>query len=150
MVNKTSSLQPLKLKAEDLQDLSVISTFLQDALVPFIGMQYNPSTHQFSMLTHRFRWEENPLIQKGVSSYERIQSFFHVHHVTDVKTHGITDPHNPNQILNLLAVTHEKNYMILTFSGDIHIQLNVEKISAHIKDDDSVTWPTSLKPHHPD
>lgn len=150
MEEKTSSPSPLKLKAEDPQDLSIISTFLQDALVPFIGMKYDPSMRQFCMLTHRFRWEENPIVQKGVSFYERIQSFFHVHHVTDVKTLGIKDPHNPHQTLNLLSITHKDNHIVLTFSGDVHVQLNVEKISAHMGDDSTVSWPTSLKPHHPE
>lgn len=150
MINKSSSSHPLKLKAEDPQDLSIISTFLQDALVPFIGMKYDPSSRQFVMVTHRFRWEENPVIQKGISFYERIQSLLHIHHVTEIKTLGIKDPHNPNQTLNLLSITHQNAHIVLTFSGGMHVQLNVEKISAHMGDDDTVSWPTSLKPHHPD
>ncbi len=139
---------PLKLRAEDSKDLTVISTFLQDALVPLVGMHYDTENRNFSFFGHRFRWEKNPEQHEGQNLYERIQSFLHFHHVKEIKTQGIPEVKNPNETLNLLSVTTEDSkHILLTFSGGKKVRLTVDQISAHLHDTDT-TWPTPAKPHH--
>lgn len=143
----TSLLPPLKLKAEDEEDLTILSTYLQDALVPLISMTHAPQESRFSILTHRFRWEKNPPLQEKPSLYERINSLLHFHHVQSVTSKGLEDPHDPNKTLNLLCITFHKNTILLTFSDDAHIQLTVEKIFVFLGDT-NIYWPTSVKPSH--
>ncbi len=137
----------LKLRAENSEDLTLISTFLQDALVPFISMTHDPKTQVFSLLTHRFRWEKSPVSQDGSTLYERINALLNIHHVKNFQKKGLKNPHNPNQTLNLLCVTSEDNTIILTFSNNIQVQLSVEKMLV-LLGDQNISWPTPHKPSH--
>ena len=47
----------LKLRAEDAEDLAVISACLQDALVPVRDLAYVPEDRTFLLVANRFRWE---------------------------------------------------------------------------------------------
>ena len=47
----------LKLRAEDTEDLAVISACLQDALVAVRDLAYAPEEHSFLFVANRFRWE---------------------------------------------------------------------------------------------
>ncbi len=60
---------PLKLRAEDEEDLAVVSTILQDALVPVGEMAYLPEEKRFVLVANRFKWEAPPL--SGGRLYER-------------------------------------------------------------------------------
>ena len=51
---------PLKLRAEDEEDLAVVSTILQDALVPVAEMAYLPEEKRFVLVANRFKWEAPP------------------------------------------------------------------------------------------
>src|SRR5207244_12488326 len=45
---------PLKLRAEDEEDLAVVSAILQDALVPIGEMAYLPEEQRFVLVANRF------------------------------------------------------------------------------------------------
>src|SRR5260370_7067427 len=47
----------LKLRAEDAEDLAVISACLQDALVAVRDLAYAPQERSFLFVANRFRWE---------------------------------------------------------------------------------------------
>lgn len=143
-----SNLPPLKLRAQDATDLSVISTFLQDALIPLVGMHYDINTRSFSLFGHRFCWEKKPRVQENQTFYQRVYSFLHFNQVNTIKTQGISAAKNPNDTLNLLSITSEDpTHILLTFSGGKKILLTVSQIAAHLHDTDT-NWPTSVKPQH--
>src|ERR1051325_4571288 len=48
---------PLRLRAEDAEDLAVISACLQDALVAVRDLAYDPGAAMFVLVANRFRWE---------------------------------------------------------------------------------------------
>ena len=48
---------PMKLRAEDRDDLYVISGCLQDAIVPIGEMCFLPDEKRFVMVANRFKWE---------------------------------------------------------------------------------------------
>ena len=50
-------LPPLRLRAEDAEDLAVLSACLQDALVAVRDFAYDPGARVFIMAANRFRWE---------------------------------------------------------------------------------------------
>jgi hypothetical protein len=49
---------PLRLRAEDEEDLAVISACLQDALVAVGDLAYDPGARVFLLIANRFRWED--------------------------------------------------------------------------------------------
>jgi hypothetical protein len=49
---------PLKLRARDLEDMAVIASVLQDALVPLRDVAFLKREKRFVMVVNRFRWEE--------------------------------------------------------------------------------------------
>jgi len=50
-------MQPLKLIALDEEDLAVVSSHLQDAVVRVGDMVYQPSKKRFAAVLNRFDWE---------------------------------------------------------------------------------------------
>ena len=48
----------LKLRAEDAEDIAVIATCLQDALVQVSDIAYLPEERRFVMVANRFCWED--------------------------------------------------------------------------------------------
>ena len=51
--------QPLRLRAEDGDDLQVVSTLLQDAICPASEMKWRRRERRFAVLVNRFRWEDS-------------------------------------------------------------------------------------------
>src|SRR5207237_2284427 len=63
---------PLKLRAEDAEDLAVISACLQDALVTVRDLAYVPQERSFLLVANRFRWEIGLRPALGEAAYERV------------------------------------------------------------------------------
>src|SRR5437763_17207664 len=61
----------LKLRAEDADDLAVISACLQDALVPVADLAYVPEDGTFLLVANRFRWENGLRPAPGEAGHQR-------------------------------------------------------------------------------
>jgi hypothetical protein len=138
--------KPLKIFADDQESLTIVSTFLQDALLPLTGIHYEEKDKRISLLFNRFRWE-NTTSATTAETHERIHTGVAFSNVDKVEYIGL-EPHHKSSALNLLAIRHEKNYVNLIFSGKAEIRLNTKKLSVHVKDM-SEAWPVSKKPSHP-
>src|SRR5215813_15441067 len=62
----------LKLRAEDAEDLAIISACLQDALVPVRDLAFVPEDREFLLVANRFRWEGGLQPAPGEAGYQRI------------------------------------------------------------------------------
>src|ERR1700759_2356224 len=67
---------PLRLRAEDAEDLAVISAVVQDALISVKDLTWERAEHRFTLVANRFRWEsKEPGEQNdgldGEAAYER-------------------------------------------------------------------------------
>lgn len=136
----------LRLAAKDSEDLKVISAHMQDALVRLADIRYLAKSRQFAFVANRFAWELQP-------KPERRRSGLHFEHVLSVKQHGIM-AQAKDAILSLLAITFEpgpepSGTVVLTFSANCTIRLEVEYLDLHLKDLGGV-WATHLTPHHGD
>src|SRR4051794_36270928 len=90
----------LKLLALDTEDLEVISTHAQDAVVRVADMGYARGDRRFALLMNRFDWESGTgRRDKGV----RKRAALHFDAVQSVVTNGF-DPGAPEGVLNLLAI----------------------------------------------
>ncbi len=85
----------LRLLARDEDDVAVVSTLLQDAIIPGADMKFNRNTSQFIFVANRFCWEIPPL--DGVTStngkpvYERRLCGICIRHISMVQHHNWPD-----------------------------------------------------------
>lgn len=143
----TLDLKPLKILAKDLEDLKIMSAHLQDSIVPYLSMQYDPKTETFQMLTNRFCWEHDPQEHEGKPIYHRVHSGFEIHHVKGLKKKGFTGSDN-ERMYNLLTINGDKEGVIhLVFSDHHEIQAHIADM--HVKlGDVTHPWPTHHHPKH--
>jgi hypothetical protein len=135
----------LKLLARDEEDLAVISTILQDALIPVSEMAYLPEDQRFALVANRFRWEAPH--DRPRDNFERRFTGLSIGGVTAVRRRGFS-PGDPTRILALLAVRRVAGALQLDFAGGASIQLETGEILCHLNDL-SEPWPTRWQPRHP-
>ena len=135
----------LKLKAEDADDVSVLSAVLQDALVAVGEMAWLPDERRFVLVANRFRWE--PGTAESRRNFERTLSGLRVDDVRGVQRRGFS-PRDAERILVLLAIRAEDGALTFEFAGGGAIRLEVERVLCHL-DDFGEPWTTRWRPSHP-
>ena len=136
----------LKLVAFDQEDLAIISTHLQDAVIRVGDLKYLPKEQRFALCARRFDWECEP----GEPPRRRLTGL-HFERVLAARTRGI-DRGNTDAVLNLLAITFEETdspsgTATLVFSEGAAIQLDLECIETQMKDLGPV-WEAEGRPVH--
>ncbi|MHA1538806.1 MAG: DUF2948 family protein [Alphaproteobacteria bacterium] len=130
----------LSLKAADAEDLKIIATVLQDAVIALTDMKYMAADRLFVMLVNRFRWEE------GKDS-ERINCGVAFEGVEAVQVRGM-DLADRSQYLELLTVREDEGGVRLVFAGGAEVRIEAETLACHIRDLGE-PWPAAARPHHP-
>ena len=136
----------LKLRAEDAEDLAVISACLQDALVPVRDLAYVPEDRTFLFVANRFRWENGLSPAPGEAAYERTLCGITFSEVAAVSYNGFRRTED-SRILSLLAIRPEDGAVHLEFSGGATIRLEVARILC-LATDLGEPWPTQWQPRH--
>ncbi|WP_373502717.1 DUF2948 family protein [Aestuariivirga sp.] len=134
----------LKLSALDTEDLAVISTHMQDAVLVVGDMGYSPKRKQFALLANRFAWDEAEIRQ-------RRRTGLHFDRVLAVKTLNIPMTEK-DAVLSLLAVSFAEidapaGEVLLTFSGGATVRLIVECLECQMADL-GPAWSTENVPQH--
>ncbi len=143
-------MEPLKLIALDEEDLAVLSSLLQDAVLRVADMTYLPKQKRFAAALNRFEWEK--AARESGKDYKRRRSALRFDRVFNAKLKNIK-PRAGDRVLSLLALSFTPKEapggtLTLTFSGDASIQLDIECIEAELKDL-GPEWRTRHKPQHP-
>lgn len=148
--------QPVRLMAKDAEDLAVVASCLQDALVPLAEMRFLKSEKRFVMLANRFRWEQSDPQRaegRGDASYadasagnQRINAGICIDGVTGVRSRGI-DREKPAKFLSLMTLSLDGNLLNLVFAGGGVIQLEIDRPSVFLQDFGEA-WPTQWRPDH--
>ena len=142
---------PLKLMAVASEDLKVIATLVQDAVIPLPEISWRPKQNRFALLINRARWED----RVESASIERVQSVLVFDDIIKVSKVGI-DQHNLENVLSLLTINWEGSLQTtgvfqLVFSGQGIISLRAECINVLLRD---VTRPyqatSKRRPKHED
>jgi Protein of unknown function (DUF2948) len=136
----------LKLRAEDAEDLAVISACLQDALVPVRDLAYVTEDRTFLFVANRFRWESGLRPAPGETGYQRTLCGISFTEVTAVSYSGFRRSEDA-RILSLLAIRPENGAVHLEFSGGAKIRLDVTRIRCRARDIGE-PWPTQWQPRH--
>ena len=143
---------PLNLGALDVDDLKVVASLTQDAVLPSSEMKWDRANARFALLLNRFRWED---ADARAAVPERVQSLLAFDGVTGVSTSGL-DRNDPDTIVSLLTITFQgtddpSGHILLTFAGDGALRLSVEAIEATLKDvTKPYVAPSKQTPKHPD
>lgn len=141
----------LKLLALDAEDLSIISTHMQDSVFKLKDVSFDKKYGQLLLSGNRFVWESGT--KKGHTP-ERCRSVLALKRVGNVRSHGFNRD-NKEQVLSLLAVQFTQNgegpdgTIELVLSGGGAIALDVECIEAQLTDV-SGGWDTASRPQHPE
>ena len=138
----------LKLAAIDEEDLAIVSTFVQDAVLKVGDMVYLPKQSRFALAVNRFGWEAAGERSK---TYQRRRTALVFDRVRAVRTSQI-DRERPDEILELLAVRYlpaeaPEGTIDLCFAGGGGVQLDVECIETRLTDL-GAAWSTEHKPWH--
>ena len=139
----------LKFIALDSDDLAVVSTHLQDAVVKVADVVWMPQDKRLVIGLNRFDWEAtlDPSPQ-----YRRRRSVLRFDRVLGCKCRHVT-PAEKEMVLNLLDVEFEEKdapggVVTLNFSGDAALRLEVECLEVELADLGAV-WTTTTCPGHP-
>ena len=138
----------LKLVVLDEEDLEIVSTHLQDAVVKVADVLWRPQENRLVVALNRFDWES---AQADKPEYRRRRSALRFERVMSCKSLNVS-PAGKDDVLNLLAVefseTDEPSGVVtLTFSGGAALRLEVECLEAELADL-GPTWTTAACPAH--
>jgi hypothetical protein len=138
--------EPLRLLAEDEDDLAVISAALQDAIAKVGDIEWDARGRRFTLALNRYLWE----VPGGLLG-NRVRAGLQFGSVLAVKSRNLRrDP--PDAVIELLAVRFEPGdtpggAIRLAFAGGGDLELTVECVDAALADI-SAPWPTSSTPAH--
>ena len=129
----------LKLKAEDAEDLQVLSAHLQDAIGRVGDMAYLKAKRRFAAVFNRFMWEEAERETTGKKQpFRRVRSGIHFDGVLGVQVQRVRQS-APDAVIELLAIKFEPKeegagIVTLVLAGGGAIKLDVECIDAEMSD----------------
>ena len=129
---------PLRLVAQDAEDLKVVSSLLQDAVLPVTELKYDAKRHRFAALLNRFRWEDRLEAERVGRAYARVRSVLVVEDVRKVQSFGF-DRSDKDLVLSLLSISFEPGEdgtgrLTLVLAGDGAIALDVEALDLRLDD----------------
>jgi hypothetical protein len=144
-------MDPLKFVALDPDDLEVISTHLQDALIKVADVIWRPQEQRLVIALSRFDWLS---AQSDRPELRRCRSALRFERVCACKCNKHVNPAGKDGMLNLLAVEFEQTdapagVVTLIFSGGAALRLEVECLEAELADL-GPAWPTDTRPAHSD
>src|SRR5882757_2621545 len=138
--------QPMKFVALDRDDLEVVSTHLQDALVKVADVLWRPQEKRLVIALSRFDWLAAEATRPEL---RRCRAALRFDRVNCCKCRSV-NPYGKDAVLNLLAVEFEETdapagVVTLTFSGGGALRLEVECLEAELADL-GPSWPARPTP----
>ncbi|RZJ17621.1 MAG: DUF2948 family protein [Brevundimonas sp.] len=135
------ALEPLRLLAEDAEDLQIISAALQDAILRPVDIVWEKAARRLTVTLSRFCWE---------CGGTRVMAAMQFGDVEAVKSRRL--PRAPESALELLALDFEPTEapggrVILMFAGGGDLRIDVECLDAVLADL-SDRWPARVAPLH--
>lgn len=139
---------PLRIRAEDKEDLAIIAAAIQDAAFLMGDVAYDPRARRFSATLNRFRWDT----AKKRGPYERIRSVLALDTVLAVKSRKVRlgAAEAAGVLLDVdfeAGAESPAGVVILRLGGGGDIRLEVECIDATLTDL-GAPWPTPTRPDH--
>jgi len=139
----------LKLLALDNEDLQVISTYAQDAVIRIVDMVF--SDGHFILMMNRYAWEKDKFNKRKKDKGQRARSILRFDYVQNVKAKGF-DLNAKEGVLELLSISFEEKEKpqgnaILSFAGGATINLSLECLEVKLHDL-GAAWKAKNRPEH--
>ena len=137
---------PLRLLAQDADDLQILSAALQDAVAKVGDIRFDPADRTLTVALNRFRWEA-----EGDVRHERVRAALQIGSALSVQARKIRrEP--KDAVLELLAIAFEPGVppggaVMLTFAGGGDLRVEVECLDVALADV-SAPWPSRHAPRH--
>lgn len=136
-----AAVEPMRLLAEDADDLQIMSAALQDAILRPVDIVWEPAARRVTLTLSRFCWE---------CGGTRVMSAMQFGDVSAVKSRRL--PRGPETALELLAMDFlpadaPGGRVMLMFAGGGDLRIDVECLDA-VLTDLSERWPTRAAPAH--
>ena len=141
----------LNIGAFDKRDLEVVSSLVQDSILPTSEIKWLSNSDKLAILINRFRWEETKLSQG--KNLERVRSLLMINHVKNVSSSGFS-PKQKDRILSILSISFDgveggSGSVLIVVSGNGGIRVEVDALEINLRD---VTMPyiapSGLIPEH--
>ena len=135
--------KPLRLLAQDPEDLDIISAAMQDAVLKVGEIVYEKKSKRLTIAFNRYRWE--------AGGGARVRAGLQFAGVLQLQARKIRRG-APDAVLELLALTFTPGeapggVVTLSFAGGGDLRATVECVEAVLADV-SEPWPTRRKPVH--
>ena len=144
--------RPFRVRADDDDDLAVVSAYLQDAVVPLAETAFEPAEARFALVASWFRWEKAlraKVAAEGGEPLGLVHCWVRFEGVTAVKVRGVDPKAERGRMLNLLQIAHRDGCVDLICADDVTIRLDVRRLACQVEDLGE-PWPTVLRPTHED
>lgn len=148
---KIKDYNPIAVMAADADDLSVVSSLMQDAVAKVGDFAFVPEDRRFALVANRFVWEEGATRDRG--PFHRVRTGAHFDDVKSVRTRALK-LEQKDAVVSILSIRFEPGEdgagtILLDLAGGGAIALEVDAINLTVKDL-SAPWRTSHKPRHED
>lgn len=131
--------EPVRLRAKDQDDLTVISALLQDALVPLGDMAYIKEERRFVMAVNRYRWEDK-------REKTRTHALVSFSNVSGVQSLGL-DRKKVNHIHSMMSIAYGDGIIAAEFAGGGRLRLQADSLDC-LLEDVGEPWPAGKEPGH--
>ncbi|WP_375263737.1 DUF2948 family protein [Palleronia sp.] len=127
---------PLRLRAWDIDDLAVLSSLVQDAVLPVTEIRWDQKQRRVGLLLNRLR-REDPRVAAG-AEVERVQCVLAIEDVMGVRVSGV-EQGDRDLVCAVLSVTMEPGEdgtgtVLITLAGDGAIAVSVEALEVTLRD----------------
>jgi len=134
---------PLRLLAQDAEDLAVVSAAMQDAVAKIGDISFEAKARRLTIAFNRYRWE--------AGGGERVRSALQLGGVLNVQARKLRR-NAPEAVIEILALTFEPGeapggVITVSCAGGGDLRASVECVEAVLADV-SQPWPTPRKPAH--
>jgi hypothetical protein len=140
--------KPLRLLAQDAEDLGVLSAALQDAVAKIGDIRWDAQSRTLTIACNRFRWEA------GGKKGERVRSALQFGDVAGVQARNLRRDAK-GAVVSLMSIAFEPaeeapaGLVVLTFAGGGDMRVSVDCLDVALADV-SEAWATPRTPGHAD
>ena len=122
--------KPLKLRAEDDNDLEILSKYLFEAICFDAEMTFIKEKNIFLLSVERFTWE----------SYEgkdeellQVLCIIQIHFIDSFIVENILNKQSKG-LHSLISIAYDKNILMFTFDNKASIRFNLKRLKLYIED----------------
>ena len=145
--------KPLNVGAFDTRDLEIVSSLIQDSILPTSEIKWLSNSYKLALLINRFRWEDKRSAMSQRRSPERVQSLLMISNIRAISSSGFS-PKQKDKVLSILSISFDGDdggfgNVLIILSGNGGIRVGVDALEINLRD---VTMPymapSGLSPWH--